>query len=414
MNHDIAAAMRRATQAMRAFDLAQATGIIQDAVAQHAAPAGSLEEARSRRDLPHPLAPSRARPEEVADLLDRPSAAPFRAPGLRLPRPLGEVVRRLSEGRLTLRRAPLPGAVPPRAPALPIPEGAEFRAQNFTCAAGTRSYRLYVPASVSEGLRGVIVMLHGCTQTPEDFAAGTAMNAQAEAHRLLVAYPAQTAADNAMSCWNWFRPGDQKRAAGEPAIIAGLTESIVAEFGIPRDSVFIAGLSAGGAMAAVMGATYPDLYAAVGVHSGLAHGAADDAVSAFAAMRGETDVARRPARPPPAVSDATPRIIVFHGTADTTVHPANAERIVAAARCAAPTGASRSERGATDARRGYRRTVMARPDGTPGIECWMIEGGGHAWSGGHPSGSYADPDGPDASAEMVRFFLGASAGGCAP
>ena len=324
------------------------------------------------------------------------------------------MVRRLREGRLTLRNAPLPGVAQPRTPALPIPEGAQFRTHTFTCAAGTRSYRLYVPATRGEGLRGLIVMLHGCTQTPEDFAAGTAMNAQAETHRLLVAYPAQTGADNAMSCWNWFRPGDQKRAAGEPAIIAGLTESIVAEFGIPRDSVFIAGLSAGGAMAAVMGATYPELYAAVGVHSGLAHGAADDVVSAFAAMRGETDFALRPARRPPADSSATPRIIVFHGTADTTVHPANAERIVAAARCAAPTGASRSERGASGEGRSYLRTVTARPDGTPGIECWMIEGGGHAWSGGHPSGSYTDPDGPDASAEMVRFFLSAPAGACAP
>jgi poly(hydroxyalkanoate) depolymerase family esterase len=407
MNHDFVAAMRRATQATRAFDLAEATSIIQGAVARYAAPADSS--AGPLRSLPHLFGPSRAEPEQVPAPPDRPVATPVRAPAPRLRKPLGEVVRRLREGRLTLRRAPLPGAVPPRAPALPIPEGAEFRAQSFTCAAGTRSYRLYVPATVGEGLRGLIVMLHGCTQTPEDFAAGTAMNAQAEAQRLLVAYPAQTATDNAMSCWNWFRPGDQKRAAGEPAIIAGLTESIVAEFGIPRDSVFIAGLSAGGAMAAVMGATYPELYAAVGVHSGLAHGVADDVVSAFAAMRGETDLTLRPVRRPPAGPNAAPRIIVFHGTADTIVHPANAERIVAAARCAAPTGASRSERGATGEGRGYLRTVAARPDGTPGIECWVIEGGGHAWSGGHPSGSYTDPGGPDASAEMMRFFLGASA-----
>jgi len=271
-----------------------------------------------------------------------------------------------------------------------------------------------VPASAGEGLRGLIVMLHGCTQTPEDFAAGTAMNAQAEAHRLLVAYPAQSAGDNPMSCWNWFRPGDQMRAAGEPAIIAGLTASIVAEFGIPHDSVFIAGLSAGGAMAAVMGATYPERYAAVGVHSGLAHGAASDVVSAFAAMRGETDLALRPARCQRAGHDSAPRMIVFHGTGDTTVHPSNAERIVASARSTGPIGEPRSERGTTGGGRGYLRTVAERPDGRPGVECWMIEGAGHAWSGGHPSGSYTDPGGPDASAEMVRFFLSAPARSSAP
>ena len=206
-----------------------------------------------------------------------------------------------------------------------------------------------------------------------------------------------------MSCWNWFRPGDQRRTTGEPAIIAGLTEAIVVEFGVPRDCVFIAGLSAGGAMAAVMGATYPDLYAAVGVHSGLAHGAANDVLSAYAAMRGETDVGLRPSPSPS--SDTTPRVIVFHGTADTTVHPTNAERIVVAAQRAAPTGPFRSERGVTGDGRSYLRTVAARPDGTSGIECWMIQGGGHAWSGGHPSGSFTEPDGPDASAELVRFFL---------
>jgi poly(hydroxyalkanoate) depolymerase family esterase len=397
MNDDFVAAMRRATRATRAFDLMEATGIIRDALAPQTAP----EDTRPRRNPPLLFPPSGGKPEKLSDSPEQPPTTPLRTHGPRLPRPLGEVVRRLREGRLALRRARLPGVGP--APAPPMPEGAQFRAQSFTCAAGTRNYRLYVPATASEGLRGLIVMLHGCTQTPEDFAAGTAMNAQAERHRLLVAYPAQTAADNAMSCWNWFRAGDQKRAAGEPAIIAGLTESIVAEFGIPRDNVFVAGLSAGGAMAAVMGATYPELYAAVGVHSGLAHGAANDVVSAFAAMRGETDLVLRT---PPVSTDTAPRIIVFHGTKDTTVHPANAERIVAAARYAAPTGPSRSER-VIDGRRGYLRTVAARQDGTPHVECWMIEGAGHAWSGGHPSGSYTDPDGPDASAEMVRFFMSA-------
>jgi poly(hydroxyalkanoate) depolymerase family esterase len=397
MKHDLVAAMRRATEATRAFDLAKATAII------HLAPDTGAEGARPRRNLPLLLAPSGAEVKKVSDSPDQPPAASLRARDLRLVRPLGDVVRQLREGRMTLGRGRLPGVVQRRAPTLSIPEGAQFRPHSFTCDAGTRGYRLYVPATLGERPRGLIVMLHGCTQTPEDFAAGTAMNAQAETHRLLVAYPAQTAADNAMSCWNWFRPEDQRRIAGEPAIIAGLTEAIVAEFGVPRDCVFIAGLSAGGAMAAVMGATYPELYAAVGVHSGLAHGTANDLLSAFAAMRGETSVALRPTPSPS--SDTTPPVIVFHGTADSTVHPANAERIVAAARCATPTGPLRSERGVTADRRSYLRTVAARPDGTPGIECWMIEGGGHAWSGGHPTGSYTDPDGPDASAEMVRFFL---------
>src|SRR6185503_4089641 len=174
--------------------------IIQDAVAYN-----PPSEQEGRRNLPSLFAPARAKAEKISISPDQSPAPPLGGKGQHAKRPLGEVVRRLREGRMALGRASLPGVAQPRA--LPMPEGAQFRARSFTCAAGTRSYRLYVPATHCRGLRGLIVMLHGCTQTPEDFAAGTAMNAQAEKHRLLVAYPAQTAADNAMSCWNWFRPG---------------------------------------------------------------------------------------------------------------------------------------------------------------------------------------------------------------
>ena len=169
----------------------------------------------------------------------------------------------------------LPGlGRPAPVPELPLPDGAAFLDLRYACAAGARGYRLHVPSSADAGMQGLIVMLHGCTQGPDDFAAGTGMNALAEQHRLLVAYPAQTGGDNAMSCWNWFRPGDQLRDAGEPAIIAGLTASLRDRYAVPRGRVFVAGLSAGGAMAAIMGETYPELYAAIGVHSGLAYGCA--------------------------------------------------------------------------------------------------------------------------------------------
>lgn len=179
-----------------------------------------------------------------------------------------------------------------------------------------------MPASGAQGLQCLVVMLHGCTQSPEDFAAGTRMNALAEEHRLLIVYPAQTSQDNAMACRNWFRPGDQMRDAGEPAIIAGLTESVRAQFAIPGERIFVAGLSAGGAMAAIMGETYPKLYAAIGVHSGLAYASAHDAVSAFGVMKGEGHVDDQTLRREAADENA-PRMIVFHGSADRTAHPAH-------------------------------------------------------------------------------------------
>jgi poly(hydroxyalkanoate) depolymerase family esterase len=369
MNSDFVAEILRATGSLRAGDRAGVSAIIRSALAA----AGLTGDGGQ-------VAPA-ARPERRSH---------------RLRKPLGEVIRTLSAGKERLGFRPGPAS----APDLALPEGASFLDRRYACAAGARRYRLYVPASADEGLRGLVVMLHGCTQTPEDFAAGTGMNALAEEHRLLVAYPAQTGGDNPMSCWNWFRPGDQRRGSGEPAIIAGLTESLRAEYRIAGGRVFVAGLSAGGAMAAVMAETYPELYEAVGVHSGLACGSANDVMSAFTAMRGQVAIERASRG---GGGDA-PRLIVFHGTADTTVHPSNAERIVAGLG-AGDGEVLRSLRRPTGSTRGYTRQVATRADGINRIECWMIEGAEHAWSGGHPSGSYTDPRGPDASAAMVRFFL---------
>jgi poly(hydroxyalkanoate) depolymerase family esterase len=246
-----------------------------------------------------------------------------------------------------------------------------------------------------------VVMLHGCTQSPDDFAAGTKMNELAEEYGVLVAYPGQPSSANHLKSWNWFNVGDQQRDQGEPSLIAGITRQIMRDFPVEPGRVYIAGLSAGGAAAAIMGSTYPDLYAAVGVHSGLACGAASDLPSAVAAMRQGGSPAAGGSRRHGGSGVPT---IVFHGDRDTTVNPVNGDQVIAQAKAAADLRTAVS-RGEAPGGLSYTRTVHADEIGRPMLEQWVLHGAGHAWSGGSSAGSYTEPRGPDASREMIRFFL---------
>jgi poly(hydroxyalkanoate) depolymerase family esterase len=289
-----------------------------------------------------------------------------------------------------------------RSPAIPADVGntpGGFVASSFSNSAGTRAYKLYTPILRDGGARPLIVMLHGCTQSPDDFATGTRMNVCAEERECFVLYPEQATSANPSKCWNWFKSSDQVRGRGEPSIIAGLTRYIMSTYAIDPSRVYIAGLSAGGAAAAVMGEAYPDLYAAVGVHSGLACGAARDMPSAFMAMSGQ--VAMSQVRP--RSSSSFVPTIVFHGDSDSTVHPRNGAEVVA--RAAELSDLQTMTENGTALGRSYTRSIHCDNDGHSVMEEWIIHGAGHAWSGGSAHGSFADAKGPDASREMLRFFL---------
>jgi poly(hydroxyalkanoate) depolymerase family esterase len=284
--------------------------------------------------------------------------------------------------------------------ALPLPEGARFDERTFANQAGGRTYKLYIPSSYVGQSLPLLVMLHGCTQSPDDFAAGTRMNTLAEENTFLVAYPAQTRSANASKCWNWFKEGDQLRERGEPSLIAGITRQIMDDFPIDSGRVYVAGLSAGGAAAAILGNTYPDIYAGIGVHSGLACGAARDIPSAFAAMRQGGAAASVTHRR----CESIVPTIVFHGDCDRTVNSINGDQIISQSKAAASLETEISQGIAPGGIR-FTRTIQKNETGRTLLEQWILHGAGHAWSGGSSAGSYTEPRGPDASREMLRFFL---------
>jgi poly(hydroxyalkanoate) depolymerase family esterase len=386
--------MLEATRLTRAGRLTEATALLQRMLRGEAAPDLSFGGAGD-----FPVA-GRAPPiidaeVETIDEPDRPlfgaatSARPNRFGGLRA---LFDRVR---------HRSPAPVSTPDV-----VPAGGKFIEATYSNPAGTRMYKLYIPSRYQGQAVPLVVMLHGCTQSPDDFAAGTRMNLIAEEHTCFVVYPAQPSDANPAKCWNWFRPTDQRRGQGEPSLVADITRQVMREYSVDPKRVYIGGLSAGGAAAAVMGAAYPDLYAAIGVHSGLACGAANDLPSAFVAMR-QGDLADTSGS-----GDISPMLrnaqvvptIVFHGDRDTTVHPRNGDHVIA--RSMRTTNTRKTvHRGQVPGGHTYTRTIHSDPSGRAIFEHWDIHGAAHAWSGGSPAGSYTDPRGPDATREMLRFFL---------
>jgi poly(hydroxyalkanoate) depolymerase family esterase len=385
MNESMLAGMSEATRLTRSGRLSEATALIQRALRGQYAPAAAAaaEEGHERTPIEGSFRVIKTVPASQPE------------PSADTP---ADLFAGLSRGWPNLD---LPGLRPRHKPAQPgvnIPSGGRFIEGSFRNQAGARHYKLYIPSGYRGQALPLVVMLHGCTQDPDDFAAGTHMNHLAEARDCLVLYPAQAQSANLQKCWNWFQDGDQRRDSGEPALIAGMTRQIVTEYSLDPRRVYVGGLSSGGAMAAILGATHPDLYTAVGVHSGLAAGSARDLPSAFAAMRQGCAGRGAGARATPA--------IVFHGDRDTTVHPRNGEQVVAqfAAGVGAKPRVSRQP-GQVPGGHAYTRTNYHDAQGKVFLEHWLIHGAGHAWAGGSTGGSYADPKGPDAAGEMLRFFL---------
>lgn len=336
------------------------------------------------------------------------------------------VMRRRGEIPATLESAATPierEASDTHVPRASCPHGSQsalagqFIAGTFTHGTGKLDYKLYVPPATNALDSPMVVMLHGCKQNPDDFSIGSRMNELAQHHNCLVLYPAQSHQANRLLCWNWFNRHNQERECGEPAILAGMVREVGALHGANPGRIYVAGLSAGAAMAVTLAHTYPELFAAVGSHSGLPYAAATNMMGALIVMKRGVSV--RTATPVHAAARGGTTglpLIVFQGDQDRTVHPRNAMNLLAQSGCLA-VGDERGdqpaqgnsfcvvEQGHVPAGRTYTRTLYRDADGVVRAEYWLVHGAGHAWSGGNAEGSYTDPLGPDASAEFLRFFL---------
>ena len=385
--------LREATRLTQAGQLAEATALLQRMLRGERA-ADTTTRTRGRVSLTGRKPPTID--AKVNDIENTDRAHLARVPSSS-PRRLQPLFDRAKDGSwLGMRGAK---RTPPSTPDI-VPEGAKFIQSAYSNPAGSRSYKLFVPSGYQGQPIPLVVMLHGCTQSPDDFAAGTRMNFIAEEQTCFVVYPAQRSDANPSKCWNWFRTTDQRRGEGEPSLIAGITRQVMRDYSVDPKRVYVGGLSAGAAAAAIMGATYTDLYAAVGIHSGLACGAATDMPSAFAAMRQGGGPGRS------VISNGRPPFpaIIFHGDRDTTVHPNNGDQVLEQAMGTTSTHKN-VYRGQIPGGHAYTRTTHIDTGGREILEQWNIHGAGHAWSGGSPSGSYTDPQGPDATREMLRFFL---------
>jgi len=386
--------VREATRLTRAGQLVEATALLQRMLRGESAPDATL------RTTGRLALTGREPPiiDAKANTLEETDSAHLARVTTAQPRMLRALLDRTKERsglglRGVMKRAPLSTADI-------VPEGARFIEGTYSNPAGSRAYRLFIPSRYLGQPLPLVVMLHGCTQSPDDFAAGTRMNFIAEEQTCFVVYPAQRSEANQSKCWNWFRTADQQRGRGEPSLIAGITRQIMRDYSVDPKRVYVGGLSAGAAAAAIMGATYNDLYAAIGVHSGLACGAAIDLPSAFVAMRqgGGSDDRVILGDGPPVPT------IVFHGDRDITVHPNNGDQILEQSIRTTSTQ-KQVHRGQVAGGHAYTRTIHTDASGCGIFEHWNIHGAGHAWSGGSPAGSYTDPRGPDATREMLRFFL---------
>src|SRR6266480_1164853 len=360
MNDQMQAAMAEATRLTRTGRLAEATVLIQRTLGGISAPI----ERFTRADVPN------------------------------------EAGVRVVEVTPTLPEPTIQGGTESSPPSQP---GGKFVDGAYSNTARTRTYKLYIPRNYNGQAVPLVIMLHGCTQNAADFAAGTRMNMFAEGKTFLVAYPEQVSSANTSKCWNWFQPADQQRGMGEPSLISGITRQIMNSYHVDINRVYVAGMSAGGAMAVIMAVTYPDLYAAVGVHSGLAYRAANDVRSGFKAMR------QGPGQSMQQLTTVIP-LISFHGDRDATVSSVNADHLIKQWLQATNLERDRSahstkvERGQVAGGRAYTRSIYHNANGQVIAEKWLVHQAGHVWSGGSSDGSFTDPKGPSASTELLRFF----------